>query len=143
MTTIGAKRSTGPSPRATNKQHSLASPIPLAVGAVCFLLSLVLAGWTASTAHLTPVLGEYQLPAAAANSWPLSVAGYVLAPISVILTLGWDRVAQRRGLQDRNFALRPRYSFYLRVLAIAGFVVALWHIFNIAVAIASGGPGSS
>jgi hypothetical protein len=119
--------------------QAAASPVPLLVGGLSLALSVALLVWTMLTSSLIPVFGETRFLAAAADTWPLSVAGYLLAPIVVVLALGWDRVLQRRGLQDRNFALKPRYGLYLRILTGAGFIISLWHIFNIAVAVASNG----
>jgi multidrug transporter EmrE-like cation transporter len=119
-----------------------ASVIPLSLGLLSIVVSVALAIWTATTAASIPVFGELRLPAASPATWPLSLGGYVLTPITVIVALGWDRAAQRAGLRDRNFILKPQYSRALRWMTGLAFVISLWHILNLAVAIASGGSAA-
>lgn len=110
-----------------------ASPVPLAAGVVATLLSLGLAVLTAATVRWEQPISGFMVPLADPRTLPLSVAGYVLTPFAVILAFGWNRAAQRRGLaEDRNFVLRPSYGSVLRVLLVASFAVALWHILGIA-----------
>ena len=130
-------------PSAPRSAQASASFVPLALGILSIAASVGLAIWTATTASVIPVLGELRLPAAQPSTWPLSLGGYVLTPITVIIALGWDRASQRRGLRDRNFVLKPQYSDGLRWLTVAAFVISLWHILNLAVALASGGGLSS
>ena len=130
-------------PQAPRAVQSSASLIPLALGILSIVVSVGLAVWTATTASVIPVLGEVKFPAASPSTWPLSLGGYVLTPITVIIALGWDRAAQRGGLRDRNFILKPTYSDTLRWLTGAAFLISLWHILNLAVALASGGGFSS
>ncbi len=120
-----------------------ASFVPLVLGILSIVASVGLGIWSATTASVIPVLGELRLPAALPSTWPLSLGGYILTPITVIIALGWDRAAQRGGLRDRNFILKPLYSDALRWLTVAAFVISLWHILNLAVALASEGGFSS
>ncbi len=111
---------------------AVASRWPVIMGATAFGLSLVLAVWTATTARMQPFVGSIDLPFADVSTLPLSVGGYLLTPIVVFSALIWDRLAQRLGLRDRNFGLKPRYTVALQWLAAGGMVVAVWHVLNIA-----------
>ncbi|WP_284301800.1 hypothetical protein [Homoserinibacter gongjuensis] len=95
-------------------------------------LSLVLAVWTATTASAQPFVGGLSLPFADISTLGLSVGGYVLTPVVVFGALVWDRLAQRLGLRDRNFGLKPQYTVTLQWLAGAGMLLAAWHVLNIA-----------
>ena len=107
------------------------------MGVLSVALSLVFAIWTAATSSLAPLFLGVSLPLAATSTLALSVAGYVLTPLVTMGALAWDKITQRQGLQlDRNFALRPRYSTILRWLTAASFVIAIWHVLNIANVIA-------
>jgi len=114
----------------------VASRLPLILGSMSLLLSLVLAVWTLTSVSLSPLFPGVTLPLANPSTVPLSIAGYVLTPITTIAAMAWDRVGQRRGLRNRNFVLRPRYSFILRIEVWVGFALGIWHILNIANAMA-------
>jgi hypothetical protein len=101
-------------------------------------LSVVLGIWTLTTANVAPIVGGLQLPLASTSTVALSVGGYVLTPLGTIAAYAWDQTAQRRGLRNRNFGLMPQYTRILRYVAGVGFIVAAWHILNIANAIAGG-----
>jgi len=98
-------------------------------------LSLVLAVVTAVSSELVPFVGGLRWPFADTSTLPLSIGGYILTPAIVFAALLWDRVAQRLGLNDRNFGLKPRYSLVLQILSGAGIALALWHVSNIAYAV--------
>lgn len=116
----------------TRQQQPTASPFPLMLGIVAFIASVGLSIWTVSTAVAQPVIFGLLLPLASDSTWPLSVAGYLLTPLTVSAALGWDRISQQRGLRDRNFALKPRYQRVLRWCAGLSFILAVWHVLNIA-----------
>tara|TARA_Y100000817_G_scaffold225901_1_gene178792 strand:- start:88 stop:480 length:393 start_codon:yes stop_codon:yes gene_type:complete len=117
--------------RVAAAKASVASAVPLQLGLLSLILSVILAVWTFSTTATQPPFAEL-------GTWPLSVAGYVLTPVLTIGALTWDRVAQRRGLRDRNFALRPAYATGLRYIVGFSFLPAVWHIANIANLFAGG-----
>ncbi len=121
--------------RPVASSYSSASPAPLVMGALSVLLSAVLAVVVVVEGEPADVLG-LSLRVVPVGEWMLSFAGYLLTPMVVTLALGWDRIAQRHGLRDHNFVLKPQYGNWLRVLLIVGFVLALWHIFNLAVVVA-------
>jgi hypothetical protein len=127
-----------PSRRPGGRSSDLASRKPLVMGVMALCLSVVLAIWTATTAEAQPILGGLELPLAETSTWVLSVGGYFLTPVATIAAVIWDQIAQRRGLRNRNFGLRPIYSTALRHIAIAGFGIAIWHVLNIANALAGG-----
>lgn len=64
------------------------------------------------------------------------VLGYFFAGFIPIMCLGWDAVAQRRGMADPNFIPNRTFSRILKLLAAAGVVVAVINIINIAKPIA-------
>lgn len=111
---------------------AVASKWPLAMGSTAFGLSLILAVWTATTASPQPFVGDVELAFADVATLPLSIGGYLLAPLVVFGALIWDRLSQRLGLRDRNFGLKPKYTTALQWLAAAGMLVAVWHVLNIA-----------
>jgi hypothetical protein len=102
------------------------------MGLMAISLSLVLAIWTATTASAQPFVGGLSFPFADISTLGLSVGGYVLTPAVVFGALVWDRLAQRLGLRDRNFGLKPQYTVTLQWLAGAGMLLAAWHVLNIA-----------
>ena len=58
--------------------------------------------------------------------------GYVLTPILSSVTLGWDNFLQRNGRKDPWFVPSPLFSRLIRVLVAVSFVVAIFHILEIA-----------
>ncbi|MCS0499188.1 hypothetical protein [Protaetiibacter mangrovi] len=104
------------------------------MGGLAFAFGTALALWTALTAEVQPFLGNSTFPFAAVSALPLSIGGYVLTPLVVFAALLWDRLAQRLGLRDRNFALRPAYSRALQWLSAGAMLVGIWHVLNIAYA---------
>jgi hypothetical protein len=122
--------------RPVASQYSSASPAPLITGALSVVLSAALVVVSIAAGTPANVLG-LSLPMVPSASWSLSFAGYVLTPMLVTIALGWDRIAQRRGVRDRNFVLRPQYGTWLRILLVAGFAVSLWHILNLAYIVAA------
>lgn len=65
------------------------------------------------------------------------VIGYLLTPFAVVVAMGWDTIAQRKG-QSRNpwFIPRTKVSRILRILTAVSFFVALPHIWRLAQIIA-------
>lgn len=61
--------------------------------------------------------------------------GYVLTPLLVTMCLGWDLLAQRTGRKNPWYEAKPNYTKLLRYVAIAGFVVAAFHIVQIGILI--------
>jgi hypothetical protein len=115
------------------------------VGAAAVIgsLALAVAEYFDSTPTLLFAQPRIELPLAQSSVWWLSLIGYILTPIVVILARGWDAVSQRRGLQNRNFELKPLYSSTLQVLVVVGFIVALWQLLNLSLPVAGlVAPGS-
>jgi len=106
------------------------------MGALSLALSAVLVVVAVAVGTTASVLG-LSLPMVPDTKWLLSFAGYLLTPTLVTVALGWDRIAQRRGVRDRNFVLKPQYGTWLRILVVAGFVLSLWHILNLAYIVAA------
>lgn len=115
-----------------------ASPVPLVVGAGAVAVSLVLAiiGLANSVPTVLIPQPRIALPLDDTNLWWVSVIGYILTPIVVILARGWDTVSQRHGLQNRNFVLKPQYSKLLGILLVVGCVLAVWQLLNVSLAVA-------
>jgi hypothetical protein len=127
------------STRGSARTGQVASPFPFVLGLLAVAVSVVLAVITALNVTSIPLSGDFAIPLAHSSTVALSIAGYVLTPLTVIGALAWDRVAQRKGLQsNRNFGLKPQYSLWLQVLTMAAFVFAIWHILNIASWLAGG-----
>lgn len=64
------------------------------------------------------------------------VLGYFFAGFIPIMCLGWDAVAQRRGMADPNFIPSRMFSRVLKFLAASGVIIAVINIINIAKPIA-------
>lgn len=99
-------------------EHKKASPLPVILATVTLLLSVAIQVF------------QYQL---ANNIW--YYAGYALTPLAITMILGWDSISQRKGRKDPWFETKPVYSKILRVLVLAGFVVAVFHIVAIGIQI--------
>ncbi|RFA21005.1 hypothetical protein B7R23_06180 [Subtercola boreus] len=116
------------------RSGDVASVLPLALGGAAFVISLVLAFVEGADARASD-LGIATLPVIEPRLWWVALLGYLLTPIVVIVASGLDRLWQRAGLRDRRFTPRPLYSTVLTWLVRVGFVLALWHIVNLAAAI--------
>ena len=125
--------------RGASALRDSASAVPLIVGASAVGVSLILAiiGLANSTPTVLIDRPRFSLPLESANLWWAGVVGYLLTPIVVIGARGWDTVAQRRGLQNRNFVLKPGYSKVLGALLVAGCILALWQLLNVSLTVAS------
>ena len=99
-------------------EHKKASPLPVILATVTLLLSIAIQVF------------QYQL---ANNIW--YYAGYALTPLVITMILGWDSISQRKGRKDPWFETKPMYSKILRVLVLAGFIVAVFHIVAIGIQI--------
>jgi len=99
-------------------EHRKASPLPVILATLTLLLSIAIQVF------------QYQL---ANNIW--YYAGYALTPLVITMILGWDSISQRKGRKDPWFETKPIYSKILRVLVLAGFVVAVFHIVAIGIQI--------
>jgi hypothetical protein len=99
-------------------KHSKASPLPVLLALLTLLFSIAIQVF------------QYQL---ANNIW--YYAGYALTPLLITMILGWDSIAQRKGRKDPWFETKPIYSKILRVLVLAGFLVAVLHIVAIGIQI--------
>lgn len=93
-----------------------ASKLPLLVGAAFLLVGL-------GTIPLAFIF-ENRL---------LFVFGYLATPISVLMCVAWDALAQRKGSRDPWFSLNPKMSLGLRVLAGISLVPAAFQIWQIAI----------
>ena len=111
----------------------------MVVGAAAVALSLILAiiGLLNSTQTVLIAQPRFSLPLDTTNLWWASLGGYLLTPIVVIGARGWDTVSQRRGLQNRNFVLKPGYSKVLQALLIIGCLLAIWQLLNVSLAVAN------
>lgn len=58
--------------------------------------------------------------------------GYALTPLLTSLTLGWDSVLQRNGRKNPWFVPSPMYSRIIRFAVALSFVLAVFHILEIA-----------
>ncbi len=99
-------------------EHKKASPLPVILATITLLLSIAIQ------------IFQYQL---ANNIW--YYAGYALTPLVITMILGWDSISQRKGRKDPWFETKPIYSKILRVLVLAGFIVAVFHIVAIGIQI--------
>ena len=99
-------------------EHRKASPLPVILATLTLLLSIAIQVF------------QYQL---ANNIW--YYAGYALTPLVITMILGWDSISQRKGRKDPWFETKPIYSKILRVLVLAGFIVAVFHIVAIGIQI--------
>ncbi|MCC6375794.1 MAG: hypothetical protein IT191_02110 [Microbacteriaceae bacterium] len=106
------------------------------MGSISVSLSVILTFLMAITVTQTPIFPGFSIPLASADTLPLAVSGYLLTPIVTIIALFWDQFAQQRGLRNRNFVLRPKYGTWLRVLVLVSVLLGMWHILNIANAVA-------
>lgn len=99
-------------------EHKKATPLPVILATITLLLSIAIQVF------------QYQL---ANNIW--YYAGYALTPLVITMILGWDSISQRKGRKDPWFETKPIYSKILRVLVLAGFIVAVFHIVAIGIQI--------
>ncbi len=111
--------------------RDVASPLPLLVGVAAVVLSAAIAVVTEVNGRASSVW-FLTLPIIEPGQWWLSLAGYVLTPLVVIFAFGLNRIWQRDGLRDRAFSPRPGYSRALKWMIGVGFLLALWHIVNLA-----------
>ncbi len=90
-----------------------ASRLPLIFGIIAFVVgaALLLVTW---------------------NNVVFGLIGYLLSGFTLTLLVGWDVVAQRKGMKNPNFVMAPKQSTFLRVLVFAGFVVAIIHLYSLA-----------
>lgn len=90
-----------------------------------------------SALALATSIAIYLLTRTMAHAFTLHLIGYVLAPLCVALSMGWDTIAQRRGKGDDPwFEQNAVYSRILRVFTGLSFLVAFPHIFAMATDIA-------
>ncbi|MCU1482520.1 MAG: hypothetical protein JWQ19_3306 [Subtercola sp.] len=114
-----------------NGGRDVASPVPLLIGMLAVALSIVIVIVTAVNGRASSVW-FLTLPIIEPGLWWLSLIGYVLTPLVVIVAFGLNRIWQRDGLRDRSFTPKPGYSLALKWMVGAGFLLALWHIVNLA-----------
>lgn len=93
---------------------SKASMFPLILAVCALVISIALQ------------IFQFQL---ANNIWYF--VGYFLTPILASLCLGWDSFAQRTGRKDPWFEAKPVYSKVIRIVVLASYVVAVFHILAI------------
>ncbi|MCU1479080.1 MAG: hypothetical protein JWQ64_3773 [Subtercola sp.] len=109
----------------------MASPIPLLIGVGAVGLSAGIAVVTAVNGRASSVW-FLTLPIIEPGQWWLSLIGYILTPLVVIFAFGLNRIWQRDGLRDRAFTPKPGYSRALKWMVGVSFLLALWHIVNLA-----------
>lgn len=112
-----------------------ASALPLIGGLSAAALSLVIAVLViALVSAPVKVFLDIPLPLVVAESWWLSLLGYLLTPVVVIACYGWDAIAQRSGMRrDVNFLQRTGYGTALRWTVAASIIIGVWHILNLSV----------
>jgi hypothetical protein len=92
-----------------------ASPLPLIVCLALLLISGLI------------LLFQFQL---GGGFWYF--VGYALTPILTSMTLGWDALLQKNGRKDPWFAPSPLFSRVIRIAVALSFVLAFFHILEIA-----------
>ena len=103
------------------KNSSKASFLPVLVAILALVTSIAI----------------YLLTRTVAHAFVMHLIGYVLTPLCVAISMGWDTIAQRKGKgNDQWFEQNATYSRILRVLTGASFLVAFPHIFAMATDIA-------
>lgn len=112
--------------------------MPLVVGLSVVALSVVVAIIVLTSASAPAQLFPWLvLPLVQSGSWALSLVGYLLTPLAVILAYGWDVAWQRQARADnRNVVLHPGDTRLLKWLMIAGIILGVWHVLNLAVPLA-------
>lgn len=112
--------------------------MPLLVGAGAVVLSLVVAIVVlAAVSAPAQLFAWLALPLVQSGGWALSLLGYLLTPLVVILAYGWDVAWQRQArAHNRNVVLHPGYTRTLKWLMIFGIVLGAWHVLNLAVPLA-------
>lgn len=99
------------------KNSSKASFIPLLVAVIAIVISVAIAFLTRNQA----------------NSFLLHLIGYVLTPLVVALSMGWDSIDQRKKTgADAWFEKNTKFSLILRILTGLSFLIALPHISSMA-----------
>ena len=131
-------RGVSPAFSAPARGRAEASRVPLLVGAGAVLLSIVLAALVlALLSAPAQLFAGLSLPLVSSGGWALSLLGYLLTPLVVILAYGWDVAWQRQARAgNRNVVLRPGYTRAFKWLMIAGLVLGAWHVLNLAVPVA-------
>ncbi len=112
-----------------------ASAVPLWLGLGSAIASLVIAVIVAIgfSVPIELFLG-IALPLVQSEYGWLSLIGYLLTPLLVIVCVGWDRIAQRKGVRSNpNFAVDSRYSAVLLWTTWPAIVLGVWHILNLSV----------
>ena len=99
------------------KNSSKASFIPLLVASIAIVISIVITFLTRNQAH----------------AFLMHLIGYVLTPLVVALSMGWDAIDQRKKTgADAWFEKNTKFSLILRILTGLSFVMALPHINSMA-----------
>lgn len=111
-----------------------ASPIPLAVGSGAVIISAALAVIVIATSSVPIRFVGVPLPIVQSDRFWLSLIGYLLTPIAAVIAVGWDRIAQRRGVVlSGNFVPNRGFEVALTWIAGAGLVLGVWHVLNLSV----------
>jgi hypothetical protein len=63
----------------------------------------------------------------------LFVLGYLITPVLVFLTVGWDSLAQRAASRDPWFAVNKKLSTLVRAIALLSLVPGVAHIWYISI----------
>jgi hypothetical protein len=99
------------------KNSSKASFIPLLVATIAIVISVVIT-----------VLTRNQ-----ADAFLMHLIGYVLTPLVVALSMGWDAIDQRKKTgADAWFEKNTKFSLMLRILTGLSLLIALPHISSMA-----------
>lgn len=61
----------------------------------------------------------------------LGAIAYLLTAVGSALCVAWDSLAQRRGMKDPNFTPSRSQQKLLQLLALAGVVLAVFHIIRV------------
>ncbi|MDN3495195.1 hypothetical protein QL996_04590 [Planococcus sp. APC 4015] len=122
--------------RSPSPSRAAASPVWLITGILALVASVVIAVIVAVAFSAPIALIGIAVPLATAGSFWMSLIGYLLTPIVVMVLYGLDNVSQRNGLRaNRNFDIRPEWTRVLLWLAVASMIVGVWHALNMSVPI--------
>jgi hypothetical protein len=100
--------------RAPKGKNSKPSPLPMLVS-----ISFLLAG----------VLSLFLVPADAIG---ISLVAYLVSALGPAACLGWDSVAQRKGLKSPSFSANRTQTRVLQILSLLGILIAVLNVFKVA-----------
>lgn len=66
------------------------------------------------------------------NAVGISLVAYLVAALGPAACLGWDSVAQRRGLKSPSFSANRTQTRILQILSLLGILIAVLNVFKVA-----------